>query len=257
MHIDQLRTILDELVVKHNRPGFIPLDPIGIPHRFSLRQDIEIAGFFAAILAWGNRKTIINKTNELLDLMDDDPYRFIVNHVERDRKRFEGFVHRTFQGIDALYFVDFLQRHYRTHESLETAFYRVSHGDYDQESALNRFYAYFSDSLHLLPRTLKHVACPEKKSTCKRLNMYLRWMVRHDDQGVDFGLWRSIPMSGLMIPLDVHVEHYSRQFGLLTRKQRDWQSVVELTTALRQMDPTDPVKYDFALFGLGAIKDDF
>jgi uncharacterized protein (TIGR02757 family) len=255
MHDTGLKDRLDDLVDRVNRLDFIENDPIGIPHRFTSKQDIEISGFLAAILAWGQRKTIINKTNELISMMDNDPYRFIVGHSEEDRKPFVNFVHRTFQGADALYFLEFLQQHYRRFESLEQAFVPNLSTVYRQEDALNHFYQYFSASPHLLQRTLKHIASPAKKSTCKRLNMFLRWMVRSDDRGVDFGIWKSIPMSGLMIPLDVHVEKYSRQFGLLKRKQRDWLAVTELTTSLAMFDEADPVKYDFALFGLGVMKD--
>jgi uncharacterized protein (TIGR02757 family) len=250
-----LKHLLDEIVYRVNDISFIENDPISIPHRYTKPQDIEIAGLFAAVLAWGKRKTIINKTNDLLCRMDNDPHAFIVNHSESDRVVFVDFVHRTFQGIDAIYFVDFLQRHYQSNDSLETVFYRDQRVAYNQTEALDNFYKYFSDCEYLPHRTLKHVAAPSKNSTCKRLNMYLRWMVRNDDKKVDFGLWRTIPMSGLMIPLDVHVENYSRQFGLLTRKQRDWKAVEELTAALRQFDPHDPVRYDYALFGLGVINE--
>ncbi len=249
-----LKDRLDELVDSVNRIGFIEHDPIGIPHRFTLMQDIEISGLLAAVLAWGQRKTIINKTTELLNRMDNQPYDFILHHSENDRKPFLNFVHRTFQGIDAIYFLDFLQRHYRQYDTLESAFYPDIAKPYRQEEALNDFCSYFCSSRDLLQRTQKHIASPAKKSTCKRLNMYLRWMVRSDDRDVDFGLWKTIPMSGLMMPLDVHVENYARKFGLLTRKQRDWLAVVELTEALKDFDPHDPVKYDFALFGLGVME---
>jgi uncharacterized protein (TIGR02757 family) len=250
----ELKERLDILVDKVNRLDFIENDPIGIPHRYSGKQDIEISGLFAAVLAWGQRKTIINKTNELLRLMDDVPYDFIVNHSEEDRKPFERFVHRTFQGIDAICFLAFLQQHYRQYDSLEQAFYPDPSSSYRQEDGLNHFYNYFCSTPDMLRRTQKHIASPSKNSTCKRLNMYLRWMVRYDDRGVDFGLWHSIPMSELMMPLDVHVEKYGRAFGLLTRKQRDWRAVIELTEALSRFDSKDPVKYDYALFGLGVMK---
>jgi uncharacterized protein (TIGR02757 family) len=253
--IIDIKTVLDEIVDKVNNVSFIERDPISIPHRFSKIQDIEIAGLLSATLAWGQRTTIINKTNDLIARMDNDPHNFVVHHTESDSKVLLNFVHRTFQGIDAIYFVDFLQRHYKQYTSLESAFYTNTSEVYSQSIALDNFYTYFANGEFVLHRTLKHVAAPSKKSTCKRLNMYLRWMVRHDDRGVDFGLWRTIPMSGLMIPLDVHVEKYSRHFGLLTRKQRDWLAVEELTTSLRDFDSSDPVRYDYALFGLGITKD--
>lgn len=250
-----LKEYLDEIVDKVNHLDFIALDPISIPHRFSVLQDIEISAFFAAMLAWGNRKTIINKTNELMNLMDERPYDFIINHSAKDLKPLTSFKHRTFQTTDLLYFINFLKRHYQEADTLEQAFYpRTDPQLYNQEKALMGFHDYFFEVEYAPVRTRKHVATPAKKSTCKRLNMYLRWMVRSDDKNVDFGLWKTIPTSELMIPLDVHVENIGRQLGIITRKQRDWTTVVELTTFLRTLDPTDPVKYDYALFGLGVHK---
>lgn len=199
------------------------------------------------MLAWGQRKTIINKATELFALMGDSPYDFICDHKEKDRRRFENFKHRTFQYTDTLYFLDYLQRYYREHDSFELAF---SYG-VQMKDRLISFHQNFFSAAHAPQRTRKHVATPERKSTCKRLNMFLRWMVRNDDAGVDFGLWRELSTSQLMMPLDVHVERVARSLGLLTRKQKDWQAVEELTENLRKFDPIDPVKYDFALFGLG------
>ncbi len=253
----KLKTYLDAIVSSVNRLDFIELDPISIPHGFTLKQDIEISGFFSAILAWGNRKTIIMKSKELMSMMDNAPHDFIKNHTEEDKKVLLNFKHRTFQATDILYFVDFLQRHYKDNKSLETAFYKDKNLAYEQESALIRFHQYFFDDEFAPLRTRKHIASPAKNATCKRLNMYLRWMVRNDDQKVDFGLWKTIPMSELMIPLDVHVERYARKFNLITRKQRDWQTVRELTENLKQFDPHDPVKYDYALFGLGVATQDY
>lgn len=246
-----LKTFLDEWVDRVNVPGFIGLDPVQVPHRYAEKQDIEISGFFAAILAWGQRKTIIAKSMELMQLMDDTPYDFILNHTEQDLKRFRHFIHRTFQTTDAMYFIDFLKRHYTRYDSLEDAFLPGTEEAYDQESALRHFHLYFFDHPWAPDRTRKHIATPARKSTCKRLNMYLRWMVRSDNRGVDFGLWKRIPVARLMMPLDVHVENTARTLGLLKRKQRDWQAVEELTAALRTFDPADPVKYDYALFGIG------
>lgn len=199
------------------------------------------------MLAWGQRKTIINKSTELFALMGDSPYDFILHHKEKDRKRFESFKHRTFQYTDTLYFLDYLQRYYRNHTSLESAFCKGN----AMGERLTNFHLGFFDADHAPQRTRKHIATPQRKSTCKRLNMFLRWMVRSDNSGVDFGLWRSMSPAVLMMPFDVHVERVARSLGLLKRKQKDWLAVEELTKSLRRFDPSDPVKYDFALFGLG------
>ena len=247
----ELKEHLDELVEQFNSPDFIEEDPISVPHRFRQKQDREIAGFIAAIFAWGQRKTIINKATEFIQLMDDDPYNFIVNHKEIDRKSFEDFRHRTFQPIDALYILEYLQRYYRNNQSLETAF--LAKANSGVKDGLVQFHELFF-SLPTAPhRTKKHISTPANRSTCKRLNMFLRWMVRKDDKGVDFGIWNNIDASQLMIPLDVHVERVARSFKLLKRKQRDWLAVEELTNSLREFDANDPVKYDYALFGLGVI----
>jgi uncharacterized protein (TIGR02757 family) len=251
------KKFLDNCVDRYNRPAFIEQDPISIPHRFSKLQDIEITGFWVAMLAWGQRVTIINKANELIERMDGAPYDFIMHHREEDRRPFLDFKHRTFQPTDTLYFLEFFQQYYRQHDSLEDAFTRfLPDGAPDTEPALAGFHELFF-SLPAAPRrTRKHVATPERKSTCKRLNMFLRWMVRRDDRGVDFGLWRRISPAQLLMPLDVHVDRVARRYGLLQRKQTDWKSVLELTDALRRYDPQDPVKYDFALFGLGVLQYD-
>ena len=262
-----LQDFLDDCLQKFNNPNFITNDPIGIPHRFSKPQDIEITAFWTAMLAWGQRKTIINSATKLFDLMDNAPHDFIVNHQETDRKRFLDFKHRTFQPTDTLYFLEFLQHHYQNNDSLESAFsnHITDSTPFPKESgfppstvteALIGFHnAFFS--LPVAPqRTKKHVATPKSKSTCKRLCMFLRWMVRQDAQGVDFGLWKTIKPSQLLMPLDVHVERHARRLGLLTRPQTDWQAVLELTDAVRQFDAEDPVKYDFALFGLGVMEKD-
>jgi uncharacterized protein (TIGR02757 family) len=250
-----LKQQLDELVNHYNRPDFIEEDPISIPHQFSCRQDIEIMGFWSAMLAWGQRKTIINKSQELVALMDGAPYTFIKQHTEADRARFLDFKHRTFQPTDTLYFLDFLQRYYQEHDSLETAFARHLTPESEHVGpALIGFHKDFFDHPVAPQRTRKHVATPLRKSTCKRLNMFLRWMVRKDERGVDFGIWNGISPAQLLIPLDVHVERVARRLGLLTRKQVDWQAVLELTEALRHYDAADPVKYDFALFGMGVLE---
>jgi uncharacterized protein (TIGR02757 family) len=250
-----LQAYLDQYVALYNQSTFIEDDPISIPHRFKKLQDIEIMGFWVAMLAWGQRKTIINSANTLIDLMDGAPYDFITNHEEKDRARFMAFKHRTFQPLDTLYFLEFFQQYYRAHPSLETAF--AKHLP-EQAPTVEKALVGFHDTFFSLPdaprRTRKHVATPTRKSSCKRLNMFLRWMVRKDTTGVDLGLWNSIKPAQLLMPLDVHVDRVARRLGLLTRKQTDWQAVLELTDNLRQFDPDDPVKYDFALFGIGVLE---
>ncbi len=245
----ELRDFLNDQVLRFNVPGFIENDPISIPHRFSKKQDIEITAFWTAILSWGQRKTIINKATELFELMGNEPYTFITEHSEKDLKPFERFKHRTFQASDTLYFIELLKHHYSKYDSLESAF--IDTQNKKVEAGLNHFRTYFFSLGKHLKRTEKHVSAPFKKSTCKRLNMFLRWMVRKDNAGVDFGLWSEIKPSQLLIPLDVHVERVARNLGLLKRKQRDWQAVLELTQNLTEFDSQDPVKYDFALFGYG------
>lgn len=243
---------LDKMVTRFNRPEFIVHDPISIPHRFSRLQDKEIMGFWAAMLSWGQRVTIVNKSNELAALMSEAPFDFVMNHSEQDLKPLLQFKHRTFQPDDTLYFIRFFRTYYEAHESLEEAFAApLEAAGGDMKAALAAFHHRFFDSPWAMQRTRKHVPTPASGSACKRLNMFLRWMVRRDDAGVDFGLWRRISPASLMIPLDVHVEKVARMTGLLKRPKSDWQAVEELTAALRQFDPADPVKYDFALFGMG------
>lgn len=244
-----LKDFLDEKVEMYNNRSFIESDPISVPHRFSEKQDIEIMGFFAATLAWGQRKTIIAKCLDLSQRMDNAPFEFIANHSEKDLRQLEGFKHRTFNDTDLLYFIDFLHRHYTQYDSLEDAF--LQNGQFSSmEKALVHFETYFFDSPNAPLRTRKHVATPARKSACKRLNMYLRWMVRRDNCGVDFGLWQKISPRELICPIDVHVDRTARALGLITRTQTDWQTALELTENLRAFDYADPVKYDFALFGL-------
>lgn len=253
LQLTALKDYLDKIVDRANHVSFIENDPISIPHQYSKLQDIEIAAFFTATLSWGNRKTIINKSKELMSLMDNQPYDFILHHSERDLQPLSEFKHRTFQGIDTLVFIKFLKLFYQENDSLEQAFYPNKEQKYNAQDALTGFYNLFISTPDIPIRTRKHIPTPIRKSACKRLNMLLRWMVRLDDRGVDFGLWQTIPTSALMIPLDVHVERYARKFGLLTRKPLDWQAVEEITQGLRLLNPDDPVVYDFALFGLGVL----
>jgi uncharacterized protein (TIGR02757 family) len=255
MNIQDLKKFLDRKVDEYNRPSFILNDPISVPHRFSKKQDIEIAGFFAAIFAWGNRTTIIQKSTELMGLMNNAPHEFCLNHDEEGLKRLTRFRHRTFNATDLLYFVSFLKFHYSRNESLETAFTQwMGNEDETLEKALNGFYHYFFSLEDPPARTRKHIASPEKNSGCKRLSMFLRWMVRKDGSGVDFGIWQHISPAQLICPVDLHVARVAKRFGLLTRNQTDWPAALELTAHLRKLDKQDPVKYDFALFGLGVIE---
>ncbi len=252
---EKIRTLLEIKTQEYNRPEFIEADPISIPHLFSKKQDIEIAGFFSATLAWGQRKTILLKCRELLAYMDFSPFEFIKNHKEKDLLPFLNFKHRTFNATDALYFIHFLRNLYQRHESMEEVLVKgMGKNASNVESGLNYFKNMFMSGESLPARTGKHVASPEKKSACKRLNMFLRWMVRKDNNGVDFGIWEKLQPSQLVCPCDLHVERVSRKLGLITRKQVDWQTALELTYNLKLMDPADPAKYDFALFGLGVFE---
>lgn len=243
---------MDKKVDEYNHPSFIEHDPICIPHRFTKKQDIEIAGFFASIFAWGNRTTIINKATELMKLMDDAPHQFIISHSEKDLKRLLQFKHRTFNVTDLLYFILFLKFHYKQSSTLETAFSKwMNKKDDNIENALIGFHHYFFSLPDAPVRTKKHIATPMRNSTCKRLNMYLRWMVRSDDRGVDFGAWNEIRPSQLICPIDVHVARVAKRLELIQRNTTDWLTALELTTRLKKFDKNDPAKYDFALFGLG------
>jgi uncharacterized protein (TIGR02757 family) len=252
---NNLKKILNGKVDFYNQPSFIATDPICIPHLFTKKQDIEIVGFFAAIFAWGNRTTIINKSKELIMLMDNAPHQFILQHQKKDLQKLEGFKHRTFNTTDLLYCVEFFKMHYSKNNSLQNAFTQWMHKkDATVENGLKGFYHYFFSLPHIAERTKKHIASPEKKSSCKRLNMFLRWMVRNDNTGVDFGIWKDISPAQLVIPVDVHVARVAKKLHLLQRSQTDWQTAIELTEYLRTLDAKDPVKYDFALFSLGAIE---
>ncbi|HWA32709.1 MAG TPA: TIGR02757 family protein [Cyclobacteriaceae bacterium] len=246
----QLKDFLDEKVEKYNRPDFITQDPVSIPHLFTKKQDIEIAGLFAAVLAWGQRATIIKNCRSLMEKMDHAPHDFIVNHKQRDLKRFIDFKHRTFNATDLLYFISFLKYHYNKFDTLEHLFLAGT-GDKNVEDGLVQFHNSFFSLPDAPSRTRKHIATPQRKSACKRINMYLRWMVRDDNKGVDFGIWNALTPAMLVCPIDLHVDRVARKLRLIRRKNVDWETALELTARLKKFDPEDPVKYDFALFGLG------
>ena len=277
----ELHSFLEEHYDRYNRPDFIPSDPISIPHRFSKKQDIEISGFLAATIAWGQRPTILRNAGELMRKMDNAPHDFILNHTKTDLAQFKNFKHRTFNGVDCTFFLKSLQNIYKKNHSLEDAFYPPPGGGQRGRTPVRSSITNFRKIFFSIPhphRTQKHVSSPPPTpssgghhSACKRINMFLRWMVRQDKRGVDFGIWGCFPPlkgadtapvgsaggclqpSQLMCPLDIHSGNMARKLGLLTRKQNDWQSVEELTSRLREFDPKDPVKYDFALFGLGVF----
>ncbi len=250
----QLKEYLDAKVEQYNVPDFIPHDPIQIPHLFTEKKDIELAGFLVATISWGNRKSIINNSNKLMDLMDHAPADFILNHEPEDLDRFNGFVHRTFNSEDCKTFIRSLKNIELEHSGLENAFAKAYTEKGHLQQAISRFKEMFFEIEHL-PRTQKHVSDPLKNSSAKRINMFLRWMVRQDNAGVDFGIWNQIPMSALSLPLDVHTGNIARKLKMLKRKQNDGKAVAELDNYLRKLDPNDPVKYDFALFGVGVFND--
>jgi len=247
-----LKEFLDTKVEQYNHPKFIESDPIQIPHQFSKKEDIEISGFLTATIAWGNRKSIINNANKMMDLLDQSPHDFILNHEDDDLEKLLPFVHRTFNGHDFIQFIKSLKHIYTIHDGLESVFSNFSEENNFQH-AIHNFKNVFFEIDHL-DRTKKHVSDPLKNSAAKRINMYLRWMVRQDNNGVDFGIWKSISPALLSCPLDVHSGNVARKLKLLKRKQNDGKALLELDTALRKLDPNDPVKYDFALFGLGVFE---
>lgn len=253
LQLHDIRDFLNEKAEKYNHPDFIETDPIQIPHLFSDKNDIEIAAFFASTIAWGQRVTIIKNMHKLIALMDHSPYDFIMNSSEKDLNRFDYFKHRTFNGEDCKFFVRSIKNIYKRHNGLGNLFQKIYMEQNNIFNTLISFREVFFDIKHPL-RTQKHVSSVLKGSSAKRLNMFLRWMVRDDNKGVDFGLWDKISMSDLFLPLDVHTGNVARKLGLLKRKQNDWKAVAEITSVLRDFDPKDPVKYDFALFGLGVFE---
>jgi uncharacterized protein (TIGR02757 family) len=246
-----LKALLDEKADLYNQPAFIAGDPVSIPHLFTDRRDIEIAGLFAALFAWGNRTTIIGKARELMQAMEWQPHAFCRAYDADSIGRLANFRHRTFNFDDCCLFIDVLHRHYQQHDTLETAFFPRK--GMSVEEGLNHFRHYFFSTEHL-KRSEKHVASPAQGSACKRLNMYLRWMVRRDKRGVDFGIWKRVSPAQLIMPLDLHVARVARSLQLITRKQNDWQTARELTERLKEFDVRDPVRYDFALFGIGVME---
>ncbi|AXP83097.1 hypothetical protein CJ739_4039 [Mariniflexile rhizosphaerae] len=252
MNKKELKDFLDGKVAQYNHPRFIESDPIQIPHQFSIKEDIEIAGFLTATIAWGNRKSIINNAKRLMEFLDNSPFDFVMNHTETDLEKLYSFVHRTFNSDDSIQFIKCLRNIYINHNGLETVF--AKHAEKESlQTSISKFKTIFFEVEHL-QRTQKHVSDPLKNSAAKRINMFLRWMVRNDKAGVDFGIWNSLSPAQLSCPLDVHSGNVARKLGLLTRKQNDAKALLELDTALRTFDANDPVKYDFALFGLGVFE---
>jgi uncharacterized protein (TIGR02757 family) len=252
LHTEELKEFLDAKVLEYNQPKFIESDPIQVPHQFSKKEDIEIAGFLTATIAWGNRKSIIKNAHRLIALLDNSPYEFVLNHKDSDLEALLPFVHRTFNGDDCVQFIKSLQHIYRNHKGLEGLFVKYQKSD-SLQMAIHQLKTHFFEIEHL-PRTQKHISDPLKKSAAKRINMFLRWMIRNDHTGVDFGIWNTLSPAQLSCPLDVHSGNVARKLGLLERKQNDAKALLELDTSLRQLDPKDPVKYDFALFGLGVFE---
>jgi len=252
LNTSELKTFLDYKVVQYNTPDFIESDPIKIPHSFQKKEDIEIAGFLTATIAWGNRKSILKNSEKLMDLMDRSPYDFVMNHDENDLLNLNGFVHRTFNSDDLVYFIKSLKNIYSNHSGLEGIF-TLNANKNSLQPAIHKFKSVFFELPHQ-KRTEKHVSDPLKNSAAKRINMFLRWMIRNDDTGVDFGIWKDLSPAQLSCPLDVHSGNVARKLGLLKRKMNDARALQELDDNLRKMDRNDPVKYDFALFGLGVFE---
>lgn len=252
LDLEFLKDFLDSKVDQYNNLKFIESDPIQIPHQYSLKEDIEIAAFLTATIAWGNRTSIIKSAKDLMERMDHAPHEFIMNHNHRDLKVLDGFVHRTFNTLDTVQFVISLRHIYTTYGGIEPIFFNNSQPD-SLQLAIHKFKTHFFEIKHT-KRTKKHISDPQKNSAAKRINMFLRWMVRSNITGVDFGLWNSILPSQLSCPLDVHSGKVARKLGMLKRKQNDGKAVDELDQILRKLDPKDPVKYDFALFGLGVFE---
>lgn len=252
LEIADLKSFLDEKAEFYNHPRFIETDPIQIPHRFTKKEDIEIAAFLTATIAWGNRKSIISSANKMIELLENDPHNFIMNHHPEQLKSLEKFVHRTFNGADFLQFINSLKHIYLQHGGLEQVFSGFT-SENRLQMAITHLKKVFFENPHL-SRSKKHISDPSTGSSAKRVNMFLRWMVRSDNSGVDFGLWKSLSPSQLSCPLDVHSGKVARKLGLLQRGQNDAKALEQLDQNLRKLDANDPVKYDFALFGLGVFE---
>ncbi len=251
--LSEIKYLLDNRIVQYNCKDFIDSDPVQIPHRFVRKEDIEISGFLTATISWGQRKSIINNANKLMNLLDNSPYDFLISAEESDWNCVSTFVHRTFNGQDCLFFLKSLKNIYLNHGGLENVFTTGFEKEKTAYSALKHFRKEFL-SVDYPQRVVKHISDVAANSSAKRLNMFLRWMVRQDENEVDFGLWKNIPMSALMLPLDVHTGDVARGLGLLERKQNDWKAVTEITSVLREFNREDPVKYDYALFGIGVFE---
>jgi uncharacterized protein (TIGR02757 family) len=247
-----LKSFLEDKLLQYNNQNFIEKDPISIPHRYTKKQDIEIAGFLAATLAWGRRDIILKKCHILMELMNNTPHEFILNLTNKDLQKISSFKHRTFNSDDLKYFLQFLQKYYRENQSLENLFSsQLTQNDDSIEKGLIEFHKNFFSSDKIPPTTFRHISTPQKKSACKRLSMFLRWMVRKDYNKVDFGIWHNISPAQLVVPCDVHVHRVSKKLGLTTKNNLNWQTCLEITKALKTLDPDDPIKYDFALFSIG------
>lgn len=252
MDFNEMKLFLDEKVAQYNHPKFIESDPIQIPHQFTIKEDIEISGFLTATIAWGKRQMIIKNANKMMALLDNAPFDFVLNHSDKDLENIAHFVHRTFNLEDFKFFIQSLKNIYTNHNGLEAVFAN-NITNKNTVNAIHQFKKVFFEVPHL-PRTTKHVSDPLKGSAAKRINMFLRWMVRNDTKGVDFGLWNSIKPSVLSCPLDVHSGNVARKLQLINRKQNDAKALLELNSNLRKLDANDPAKYDFALFGLGVFE---
>jgi uncharacterized protein (TIGR02757 family) len=252
-HLSEIKSLLENRFKRYNNYNFIETDPIQIPHQFHLKEDIEIAGFLTATISWGQRKSIINNANKLLEMMDNSPFEFITESSDNDKKVIKNFVHRTFNGNDCLFFLSSLKNIYENHGGLESVFtdgYNSTGTAFGALKYFRKVFLYIPHDVHVR----KHLSDVTSNSSAKRLNMFLRWMVRRDDNEVDFGIWKNIPSSALMLPLDVHTGEVGRALNVLQRKQNDWKAVEEITSVLRFFDPDDPVKYDYALFGIGIFE---
>ena len=251
--MNDLKDFLDQKVFQYNRPEFIETDPIQIPKNFSIKEDIEIAGFLSSVIAWGQRKTIIINGLKIMDLLGNSPYDFVISHTKKDLERLQNFTHRTFNGQDLQQFIISLKDIYLHHDGLEKAFVKgIENGNL--QLAISKFKSLFFSNLKY-SRTLKHLPDPQRGSVAKRFNMFLRWMVRKDNAGVDIGIWKHVSPAMLSCPLDVHSGNVARNLGLISRPQNDTKALAELDGHLRNFDPKDPAKYDFALFGIGVFDD--